>query len=100
MIDSYLWANTQVLKNKLNIKDQKQLDEAEANYTVYRLKELALNPLKGDYDLKHLLQIHQYIFQDLYFWAGQIRNIEIYKDGNNFSKKEYLKKIVFDSIGI
>jgi hypothetical protein len=55
MIDSYLWANTQVLKNKLNIKDQKQLDEAEANYTVYRLKELALNPLKGDYDLKSIL---------------------------------------------
>jgi cell filamentation protein len=80
MIDSYLWEDTTVLKNKLNIKDQKQLDEAEANYTVYRLKELALNPLKGDYDLKHLLQIHQYIFQDLYFWAGQIRNIEIYKE--------------------
>ncbi len=80
MIDSYLWKNTQVLKNKLNIKDQKELDEAEANYTVFRLKELALNPLNGDYDLKHLLQMHQYIFQDLYVWAGQTRNIQIYKE--------------------
>ena len=80
MIDSYLWKNTQVLKNKLNIKDQKELDEAEANYTVFRLKELALNPLNGNYDLKHLLLMHQYIFQDLYVWAGQTRNIQIYKE--------------------
>ncbi len=80
MIDSYLWKNTQVLKNKLNIKDQKELNEAEANYTVFRLKELALNPLNGNYDLKHLLRMHQYIFQDLYVWAGQTRNIQIYKE--------------------
>ena len=31
MIDSYLWKNTNVLKNKLNIKDQKELDEAESH---------------------------------------------------------------------
>ena len=52
MIDSYLWPDSSVLKNLLNIKDQKELDEAEANFTAFRLKELALNPIKGEYNLE------------------------------------------------
>ena len=80
MLDSYLWSNSSVLKNKLNIKDQNELDEAEANFTAFRLKELALNPIKGEYNLEHLLKIHHYIFQDLYAWAGKTRNIQIYKE--------------------
>lgn len=80
MRDPYLYEDTPVLKNKLGIRDQELLDQAEADYVVYRLKDLALNPLKGNYHLGHLLKMHKYIFQDLFEWAGRPRTISIYKE--------------------
>lgn len=72
MRDPYLYQDTVVLKNLLGIKTQRELDDAEADYVVYRLKDLVLNPLKGKYDTEHLLQMHEMIFQDLYEWAGEV----------------------------
>ena len=80
MRDIYLYEDSDVLKNLLNIKDKKMLDEAEADYVTFRLKEIAMNPLPGRYDYEHLLQMHKYIFQDIYEWAGQQRKLNIYKE--------------------
>ena len=80
MRDIYLDESTGVLKNLLNIKDKRQLDEAEADYVTYRLKEIAKNPLPGAYDYAHILEMHKYIFQDIYEWAGQQRKLNIYKE--------------------
>ena len=80
MRDPYLYEDIHVLKNKLNIKVQEELDDAEADYVVYRLKDLAMNPMPGKYNTEHLLKMHQYLFQDLYEWAGEPRIIEIYKE--------------------
>jgi cell filamentation protein len=80
MHDPYLYEDVPVLINKLGIKDQNLLDNAEADYVVYRLKDLALNPLSGDYHTPHLLSMHEYIFQDIFEWAGQPRTISIYKE--------------------
>lgn len=71
MRDIYLYEGTDILKNLLDIRDRTLLNEAEADYVTYRLKEIAKNPLHGDYDYVHLLKMHKYIFQDLYEWAGQ-----------------------------
>ncbi len=80
MRDPYLYDDIPVLKNKLDIRDQKLLDQAEADYVVYRLKDLALNPLSGNYHTEHLLKMHEYIFQDLFEWAGRPRTVSIYKE--------------------
>lgn len=80
MRDPYLYEKSNVLKNKLDIRKQEELDNAEADYVVYRLKELAMNPLPGKYNTEHLLKMHHYIFQDLYEWAGEPRIISIYKE--------------------
>jgi cell filamentation protein len=80
MRDPYLYEDVPVLKNKLNIKEQSLLDEAEADYVVYRLKDLALNPLPGKYHTDHFFQMHEYIFQDIFEWAGKPRTISIYKE--------------------
>ncbi len=66
MRDPHLYNDTPVLRNKLDIRDQKLLDQAEADYVVYRLKDLALNPLRGNYHSGHLLKMHEYIFQDIF----------------------------------
>lgn len=80
MRDPYLYDDSTVLKNKLDIRDEETLKGAEANYVSLRLKDIALNPLKGDYHTPHLLKMHEVIFQDLYEWAGSIRTISIYKE--------------------
>lgn len=80
MRDPYLYEDEPILRNKLNIHKKDLLEDAEADYVVYRLKELALNPLGGNYHTKHLLQMHEFIFQDIYDWAGQPRTISIYKE--------------------
>lgn len=80
MRDIYLYEDCEVLKNLLNIKNSEMLDEAEAGYVAFRLKEIVMNPLLGRYDYRHLLQMHKYIFQDMYEWAGQQRKQNIYKE--------------------
>ena len=80
MRDIYLYDDCDVLRNLLGIRNQKQLEEAEADYVTYRLKEIVKEPLQGAYDFAHLLQMHKYIFQDLYDWAGQTRKVNIYKE--------------------
>lgn len=80
MRDPYLYEDSQVLKNKLNIRTQNELDDAEADYVVYRLKDLAMNPMPGAYNTEHFMKMHHFIFQDLYDWAGEPRVISIYKE--------------------
>ena len=80
MRDIYLYEDCDTLKNLLNLKDKEMLDEAEADYVTFRLKEIAMNPLLGRYDYRHLLEMHKFIFQDIYEWAGQQRKLNIYKE--------------------
>lgn len=79
MNDPYLYPGSRVLINKLGIKDQEQLDAAEAAVTSLRMKQLKLNPLQGDFDFQHLCNVHKHIFQDLYEWAGKPRTVVIHK---------------------
>lgn len=79
----YCYPNSNILINKLNIKNEKDLFEAEKELTAIRLRELQRNPIKGNFDFQHLKSIHKYIFQDIYNWAGEIRTVEIGK-GNLF----------------
>lgn len=79
MRDPYLYPNTEVMQNKLGIMDNEKLNFVEAEYTSTRIKEIIENPIKGDFDLDHLCRMHYCIFQDLYDWAGQPRNINVEK---------------------
>lgn len=64
MRDPYLFEDKDVLKNKLGIINQELLEQAEADYVVLRMKEIALNPLPGDYHTEHFFRMHEYIFQE------------------------------------
>ena len=77
--DPYLYPGTTVLINKFDLRDQRRLDEIEANYTSLRLSDLSENPMTGNYDINHLCSMHRYIFSDLYAWAGVFRTIDIEK---------------------
>ena len=88
----YCYDDTDVLKNKLNILDWELLKEAEVSFTTQRILELVENPIKGKFTISHLQNIHKYIFQDLYGFAGKIRKEDIFKGGTMFCKWENIKE--------
>lgn len=79
MKDPYVYPGTDILINKLHIQNQEQLDMAEADYVSYRLREVAITPQTGSFDFEHLCAYHQYLFQDVFEWAGVQRSIDIEK---------------------
>ncbi|MFA5528398.1 MAG: Fic family protein [Peptostreptococcales bacterium] len=79
MKDPYLYPNTEILINKFDIKDADTLNALEADFTSSRLKDIIQNGIEGDFNLEHLLKFHYTIFQDIYYWAGQVRTINIEK---------------------
>ena len=55
---TYCYEGTNVLRNRLNIRDAKRLSEAETSFTFMRMMELDKNPVKGKFDIDHLKEIH------------------------------------------
>lgn len=92
----YCYPGTEILINKLDIKDDGLLKEAEALYSAQRLLELAVEPVSGNFDLQHLQRIHYHIFQDIYPFAGLIREENISKDGTPFAQTQYILPFATD----
>ena len=74
----YCYPDTDVLINKLDIRDLDKLHIFERKLTMLRLLELLDKPINGKFDFKHLQAIHAYIFQDVYDWAGKVRTCLLY----------------------
>jgi len=89
--DVYCIPGTAVLKNKAGITDQDQLDEYEGDFTAIRLLELTQNPVEGSFDLAHLCKIHQYLFQDIYEWAGEVRTVDIIRGDSRFCNVRHIQ---------
>jgi cell filamentation protein len=79
MCDPYLYDDVSVLKNLLGIKDDKKLEQAEADITAFTLSDIDGAIQTEAFDLSRLLAIHKYIFGDIYEWAGTLRTIPIVK---------------------
>lgn len=83
--DPYLNKESGVLRNLLGLKDQAGLDKAESSLSFLRTSEMRERPVKGEFDLAHLQEIHKRLFGDVYDWAGQIRQVEIRKGNTAFA---------------
>jgi fido (protein-threonine AMPylation protein) len=79
MSDPYIDPQSGILRNKFGFTDQVSLDREEADVVAVRSIILQDNPLKGNFDSQHLRCIHEYLFQDVYEWAGQFRTISMAK---------------------
>ena len=75
----YCYPDSNVLINKLNIRDNKILKTAEEEITLIKQMELLKNPIKGNFTKAHLMNIHKFIFEDIYPFAGKIRREQISK---------------------
>lgn len=79
MKDPYVYPHTNIMKNLANIQDEERLSCMEAEYTSIRLAELVTRDSVSRFDFETLCDMHYYIFQDIYEWAGQVRIINIEK---------------------
>ena len=89
--DSYIDPETGVLKNVGGFKTEAELERFEATFTVLQSLLLAKKPLKGKFDFQHLKDIHQFLFCQIYEWAGQIRTIDIKKGGSSFAHAKFIE---------
>lgn len=78
--DSYFFENEKVLKNKLNIHDPIELKKIEYEVVAKRNVLLCLSDEYRIFDINHLKYIHKFLFEDIYPFAGEFRNVNIGKD--------------------
>ncbi len=78
--NSYIEPGTKdVLVNLLGIKNDDMLREVEATYSSKRLLELEKDFPNMGFGKEHLNYLHNYIFQDIYPFAGKYRKVNMQK---------------------
>jgi cell filamentation protein len=82
--------------NKLGIANPHALAAAVTECSSRRLAELQASPIRGGFDASHLQEIHRYLYQDVYDWAGELRRIE--KGGAPASSLEASLNRAFDRL--
>jgi cell filamentation protein len=68
-----------ILRNVPGLTDQAKLDRFEAAEAAEALVRLHVNPIKGAYESAHLKKIHARIFQNIYPWAGEFRQVNMHR---------------------
>lgn len=79
MKDPYVYEGTEVLKNKFGIKDQNKLKKAEADFSFVKLLSVDSSVDCKKFDINYLKNIHKYILEDVYDWAGEFRTVPMVK---------------------
>lgn len=87
----YCYPGTTVLKNKLNIMNIEKLQTYEAKITAAKSLGLRKSGITGNFDSNHIKQIHKYLFEDVYPFAGQFRTENIAKGEFRFAQFEYIE---------
>jgi cell filamentation protein len=86
--DPYCYPGTTILKNRLNLTIQAELDAFEGEVVTQR----GLEPLPtGRFTPMHLRSVHRHLFQDIYPWAGRYRTIRISKGQSMFCYPEHIR---------
>ena len=88
--DPYLYPELNVMRNRLGIRQAERLAQAAYEFTALRAATLPLGPLLRG--LPHLCAIHQHLYQDIFDWAGDIREMDIYQGDTRFCHFAYIEK--------
>lgn len=83
-----------MLENKLGIRNQSELSNKEEHITKLKALELFDTNKIEEFEVgtyKELSDIHKYLFDNLYYFAGKIRKENIAKGNFRFASSLYLK---------
>lgn len=86
-----------VLENKLGITDSAELARTEERISKAKAMELFEKGLLDIFEVgtfQGLAQIHEYLFSEIYCFAGQIRTMNIAKGNFRFAPVIYLREAV------
>ena len=84
-----------MLKNKLGINNPVELAKEEEKLTKLKAKQLFETGKLNSFEVgtfKGLSQIHKYLFEDIYDFAGKIRTENISKSNFRFASAVYLEE--------
>lgn len=90
-----------ILKNKLGIENEIELSKEEEKITKKKAIELFETNKLDDFEIgtfNGLSQIHKYLFEDVYEFAGKLRTENISKSNFRFASAMYLKEALTDKI--
>lgn len=90
----YTYPGTNVIKNKLNIKNEKKLEEYERQMVSFKLATIQTHKMPEKFDSNRLKYIHKVLFEDIYEFAGKYRDENITKDNFLFAQFEYIQENV------
>jgi cell filamentation protein len=83
----YCYPGTNVLRNIENIRDADELTAFERSAAANRMETLPDDfPITPD----GYRSIHRYIFQDVYDWAGEYRDVDIARTDDLFCLVPYI----------
>ena len=102
----YTYNITDVLKNKLNIRNEEKLKEYEKKVVALKLlsiRKAVYEKFENNFNVERLKFIHKYFFSEIYDFAGEYREENITKDNFKFSDYRYIKdniKIIIEKINL
>lgn len=83
-----------MLENKLRINDSAELAREEERISKKKAKELFENNMLGKLEpgkFVTLQRIHKFLFEDIYYFAGEIRDVNLAKGNFRFAPLMYLE---------
>ena len=87
------YPDTTVLVNKLDIRTQELLTEAESVLVTSCSVKLEKTMRFENVDFDYYKNLHRQMFSDLYDWAGTVRRINISKKGTVFCNASDIERI-------
>ena len=87
------YPDTTVLVNKLDIRTQELLTEAESVLVTSCSVKLEKTMRFENVDFDYYKNLHRQMFSDLYDWAGTVRKINISKKGTVFCNASDIERI-------
>lgn len=88
--DPYLYPGLNVMRNRLGIHQFFFKQKTAYEMTALRAATIELGPLVRG--LPHLCAIHRQLYQDIFDWAGQLREVDIYQGDTRFCHFAYIEK--------
>jgi cell filamentation protein len=89
--EGYCYHGTDILKNKLDIKNDNALTIAEREITSLKLLMLYNGPIIEKFNFDNLCKIHKTLFEDIFEWAGLIRRGDFFSKGSSiFCRGQYI----------
>lgn len=80
-MDPYVYKGTSVLINLLDITDENELINVEAQLLIAGILEMDTLLEQVDFmNYEAVSSVHRFLFGELYSWSGEYRTIDIYKN--------------------